>query len=173
MDQPKILFQGQYLNFIREGRWEYVRRNNCSGIISVFPMKEDGTLIFTEQYRMAVHRWVIEFPAGLAGDITGGEDLLQAAQRELEEEVGYRAESFEHVFEGPPSAGLSGETIHFYIARGLQKVGGGGGDGTEDIRVHEIPFSQIDSFLEEKRKEGILIDPKFYAGLYFLGRIKP
>ncbi len=115
----KTLYKGKYLNFIQEGRWEYVKRNNCTGIVSVFPMKEDGTLIFTEQYRTSVHNWVIEFPAGLVGDTEGAdqENLLEGAQRELEEEVGYHADQFIHVFEGPPSAGLSGETIHFYIAK--------------------------------------------------------
>lgn len=166
----KTLYKGKYLNFIQEDRWEYVKRNNCSGIVSVFPMKEDGTLIFTEQYRTAVHHWVIEFPAGLAGDSeeSSQENLLDAAQRELIEEVGYQAENLIHIFEGPPSAGLSGETIHFYLAQGLQKVGLGGGDGSEMIKVHEIPLSEIDTFLAKKTKEGILIDPKFYAGLYFL-----
>lgn len=168
----KTLYQGKYLNFIQEGRWEYVKRNNCTGIVSVFSMKEDGTLIFTEQYRVPLKKWVIEFPAGLAGDTTDAsqEGLIEAAQRELEEEVGYRANELIEVFEGPPSAGLSGETIHFYIAKGLKKVGEGGGDESEQIRVHEVPFSQIDAFLAAKIKDGILIDPKFYAGLYFLGR---
>ncbi len=166
----KTLYQGKYLNFIQEERWEYVKRNNCTGIISVFSMTEDGTLIFTEQYRVPVKKWVIEFPAGLVGDNEGSsqEELIEAAQRELEEEVGYRADELIEVFEGPPSAGLSGETIHFYIAKGLKKVGAGGGDESEQIRVFEVPLAQIDDFLAAKIKAGILIDPKFYAGLYFL-----
>ncbi len=166
----KTLHKGKYLNFIQEDRWEYVKRNNCSGIVSIFPMKEDGTLIFTEQYRVPVKKWVIEFPAGLAGDIEGteNEQLSEAAQRELFEEVGYCAHEFIPLFEGPPSAGLSGETIHFFLTKGLKKVGEGGGDGSENIKVHEVHISEIDSFLKQKIIEGILIDPKFYAGLYFL-----
>lgn len=166
----QTLHKGKYLNFIQEERWEYVKRNNCTGIVSVFSMKEDGTLIFTEQYRVPVKKWVIEFPAGLVGDTADAsqENLIEGAKRELEEEVGYQAENLIEVFEGPPSAGLSGETIHFYIAKGLKKVGKGGGDDSEQIKVHEIPLTQIDDFLNSKIKEGILVDPKFYAGLYFL-----
>ncbi len=166
----KTLYKGKYLNFIQEDRWEYVKRNNCSGIVSVFPMKEDGTLIFIEQYRVPVKKWVIEFPAGLAGDLEGTseEALHEAAQRELFEEVGYCAHEFIPLFEGPPSAGLSGETIHFFLAKNLMKVAEGGGEEGEEIKVHEVHISEIDAFLEKKSKEGILIDPKFYAGLYFL-----
>jgi len=169
----KTLYQGKYLNFIQEDRWEYVKRNNCSGIVSVFSMTKEKVLIFTEQYRMSVHNWVIEFPAGLVGDEGDSQESLEkAALRELEEEVGYTAEKLILLYEGPPSAGLSSETIHFYRAEGLKKVGAGGGCNSEQIIVHEVPFVEIDEFLRKKMAEGKLVDPKFYAGLYFLQNLK-
>ncbi len=166
----QILHQGKFLNFIKEDRWEYVKRNNCSGIVSVFTMTEDKILVFVEQYRVPLKKWVIEFPAGLAGDIPEAteEKLEQAALREMEEEIGYTAEKLTYLFEGPPSAGLSGETIHFFKAEKMKKNGKGGGEDGEEIIVHEVPLQEIDVFLEKKMKEGKLIDPKFYAGLYFL-----
>lgn len=163
-------YEGRFLNFIQEGQWEYVKRNNCSGIVSVFTMTDENILVFTEQYRVPLKKWVIEFPAGLAGDLPhqNREKLEEAALREMQEEIGYSATSLEFLFEGPPSAGLSGETIHFFRAKGMFKTGPGGGEDDEQIIVHEVPLSQIDSFLSQKMKEGKLIDPKFYAGLYFL-----
>lgn len=167
-------YEGRFLNFIQEGQWEYVKRNNCSGIVSVFTMTKENILVFTEQYRVPLKKWVIEFPAGLAGDIPNQsqEKLEQAALREMEEEIGYSAKSLKFLFEGPPSAGLSGEIIHFFKAQEMFKVGEGGGEEDEQIVVHEIPLLQIDEFLVKKIKEGILIDPKFYAGLYFLKRLE-
>ena len=157
----KILYSGKFLNFIQEDRWEYVKRNNCSGIISVFTMTEDQILVFTEQYRVPLQKWVIEFPAGLAGDIPASseEKLEQAALREMEEEIGYTAEKLVYLFEGPPSAGLSGETIHFFKAEGMKKIGPGGGEEGEQIIVHEVPLAKIEEFLVQKMKEGKLIDP--------------
>jgi hypothetical protein len=34
--------------------------------------------------------------------------------------------------------------------------------------VHEVPLEQVEFWLIEKQKEGFLVDPKIYAGLYFL-----
>ena len=44
----------------------------------------------------------------------------------------------------------------------------GGGHGSERITVHEIPLGEVPGWLKKKEKEGVSIDPKVYAGLYFL-----
>jgi ADP-ribose pyrophosphatase len=38
----------------------------------------------------------------------------------------------------------------------------------EDITVHEIPLGEVLAWLEAKGKTGVLIDPKIYAGLFFV-----
>ena len=43
------------------------------------------------------------------------------------------------LFEGPIAVGVSDEMVSFFDARGLTRVGAGGGDDTEDITVHEVP----------------------------------
>ncbi len=164
----KILGEGKYLRLVKEDRWEYVERNNCTGIVSVVPITKDGKIILTEQYRMALKKWVIELPAGLANDTEKKETLEEAALRELEEETGYTAEKLILLFEGPPSAGMSSEIIHYYLAEGLKKVSEGGGDDTEQIRVHAVPRNEIDTWLKQKQKEGCLVDPKMFVGLYCL-----
>ncbi len=70
---------------------------------------------------------------------------------------------------GPTSPGLSTEQVTFVRATGLRKVGAGGGVDQEDITVHEVPLQRITEFLKESSKRGALIDPKIFAGLYFLG----
>jgi ADP-ribose pyrophosphatase len=44
----------------------------------------------------------------------------------------------------------------------------GGGDSTEDIIVHEIPRGHAAGWLLQKSREGYSIDPKLFAGLYFI-----
>ena len=118
---------------------------------------------------------VIELPAGLAGDAPGqaGEDLAQAARRELYEECGYEAGQLELLTEGPPSAGLSSEYISLFKATGLRQTGPGGGDASEAITVHKVPLAEVHAWLEARRGEGLMIDPKVYAGLYFAGIERP
>jgi ADP-ribose pyrophosphatase len=55
---------------------------------------------------------------------------------------------------------------------GLRRIGPGGGVASEDITVHEAPLAGIATWLETKAKAGILIDPKVYAGLFFVRQNK-
>jgi ADP-ribose pyrophosphatase len=163
------LCEGKHLRLVRHDGWEYVERTRASGIVVIVAITEDQKLLFTEQYRLPVARRVIELPAGLAGDIAGAEaeELIGAAQRELREETGYEARRFEFLFEGPPSAGATSEVVSFFLAVGPQRVGRGGGDEGEDIEVHEIAPARACEWLQQKNREGVLVDPKVYAGLYF------
>jgi ADP-ribose pyrophosphatase len=170
-DKPRVLATGRYLTFIDEGGWEYVTRPGVTGIVVIVAVTDDERLVLVEQYRPAVHRHVVELPAGLVGDAAGRqtESLLDAAARELEEETGYRAGEMVALFEGPIAVGVSDETVSFFRARGLSRVGAGGGDDTEEITVHEVPLAELPSFLAAKQAAGLGVDPKIYAGLYLAG----
>jgi len=134
----------------------------------------ENKVLLVEQFRIPVGRPVVEFPAGLVNDRAGdNEDLETAARRELLEETGFEAGTFELVGEGPPSAGLSPELITIFLARDLRKVATGGGDETENIVVHEVPIGEIEAWIASKRRAGCLLDPKVFAGLYFLIRNRP
>ena len=125
-------------------------------------------LVLVEQYRPPIARTVIELPAGLAGDTDEfrGESLETAARRELIEEAGYEALRMTHLVRGVPSPGLTDEVIDLFLAQGLTKTGPGGGDGTEDIVVHEVPVDQTAVWLAKQQERGALIDFKILAGLY-------
>jgi ADP-ribose pyrophosphatase len=170
-DDGTIIAEGTHLRLMRRGNWEYVDRKHTGGIVAIVALTDDGRILLVEQQRHAVNRRCIELPAGLAGDepAARNEPLVAAARRELLEETGYEADSFDLLTEGPPSAGLTTEQISFYRARGLRKVGSGGGDESEAITVHEVPLSGIDRWLAARAVEGLLIDPKIYTGLYFVG----
>ena len=96
--------------------------------------------------------------------------MIETAHRELEEETGYRASRIDFIMAGPSSAGMSNEQVAFVRARGLHRVGPGGGDSTEEIVVHLVPRIGVAAWLAERSAAGYSIDPKLYAGLYFLER---
>jgi ADP-ribose pyrophosphatase len=168
--EQKILARGRYLEFVDESGWEYVRRTGASGVVVIVATTDDGALVLVEQPRIAIHRRAVELPAGLVGDLSGseGESLELAARRELEEETGFRAARWRRLAEGPASVGLSAEMVTFFRATGLTRVGAGGGDDTEDITVHLTPLADVPAFLAEKAAAGAAIDPKVFAGLYFI-----
>ena len=167
--QKKTLCRGKHLHFVVRDGWEYVDRPAISGIVVIVAKTTDGKLLLVEQYRPPVAAKVIELPAGLAGDVRGAEteELIEAAKRELLEETGYVAARWQVLFAGPPSAGVSSEVVTFLAARRLRRVGKGGGEGNERIKVHEVPLSAIDSWLRKRYKRGVLIDAKVYAGIHF------
>lgn len=172
MADIETLYEGDYLRLQRTGTWEFVQRVNARGAVVILAVTPDDELLMVEQPRPALGGPVLELPAGLVGDIVGEEDeaLTVAAARELEEETGYRPARLEYMTGGPPSAGLSSETLWFYRARDLERVGAGGGDDSEDITVHAIALDDVDRWLAAREAEGLPVDPKIYTGLYFIRR---
>jgi ADP-ribose pyrophosphatase len=86
------------------------------GAAAIIPMLDDGQIVMERQWRYAMNRSFLEFPAG---KLNRGEDPLLAAQRELAEETGYRAAQWGRLGEMHPVIAYSTETIHLFIARGL------------------------------------------------------
>jgi len=166
------LHTGRFLALIKEGHWEYAERTNATGAAIIVAVNEEQKLLLVEQYRIPVHAWTIELPAGIIGDEPGSSDEAhaEAARRELQEETGYTAGHIEALTHGPASSGLTSETVTLFLATQLRRVGAGGGVAHEDITVHEVPLSEIHSWLETRAKAGVLVDPKVYTGLYFIGR---
>ena len=172
MTQDLTHFHGRYLNLLERDGWEFASRSNASGVVVLVAVTSDEEIILVEQYRKPVESLVIELPAGLVGDhVEPDESILEAAARELEEETGYAATQLEVLMTCPSSAGMSDEMISFVLAKGLTRVGPGGGDDSEDIEVHIVPLKDVDAWLTRQQAAGKLMDPKIYAGLYWLERM--
>ncbi|HEX3628300.1 MAG TPA: NUDIX hydrolase [Verrucomicrobiae bacterium] len=172
MTDKTVLFTGKFLSLIREGRWEYADRVNATGAAIIAAVTDDGKVLLVEQYRIPVHTRTIEMPAGIIGDEAeySKESHAEAARRELREETGYDAARMEILTTGPASSGLTSEVVTLFRSSGLRKVSAGGGVAHEDIIVHEVPLKEVHSWLEAKVQAGLMIEPKVYAGLYFLLR---
>lgn len=173
MTDEQVLYEGDFLRIKRRDRWEYVERVNARAAVVIVAVTDADELLLVEQPRLPVAASVIELPAGLVGDIAGAEDedLVVAAARELEEETGYQAAELTQLTGGPPSAGLANEHMEFFFARGLIRVGAGGGDDSEDIVPHAIALDSVADWLVQRQSEGVLVDPKVYAGLYFAAQL--
>jgi ADP-ribose pyrophosphatase len=170
MSERTVLFEGRFLRLVRRDGWEWCERVRASGVVGVIAVTPARALILVEQHRPPVDARVIELPAGLAGDLADApeEELVVAARRELMEETGWEADDWALVTDGPASAGLTNERVHLFHATGLRKTGPGGGDGSEDIVVHEIPIDGLLAWLAERRRAGVLHDPKVIAALAVL-----
>jgi ADP-ribose pyrophosphatase len=171
-NDKRIIWQGEHLDLVMRGDWEFVERKNLRGIVCIVPLTDDGQIVLVEQFRPPVDSRVIELPAGLVGDLPGqeAEALETAAHRELQEETGYDAGRMELLFDGVPSAGLCDEHITFFLATKLTKTGPGGGDHNEDITVHETPLDGLLDYLDARTQTGVKVDAKIFSPLYVIAK---
>jgi len=156
---PEVMWEGKYIRAIKRGRWEYASRTRNIGAVAIVA-EIDGKIILVEQPRVATGKRCIELPAGLVGDEDESEGVEATALKELEQETGYTAERIERIGEFYASPGMVSEGFTLVRAHGLTKIGDGGGDSSEDIRVHLVARPGIPAFIEQKRREGFGIDVK-------------
>ena len=162
-----LLYSGQFVNLVRDGRWEYCERVHQTSAAMIFALTDDDCVLLVEEYRPPIRMQSICFPAGLIGD-EAEESPLDAARRELLEETGYEAADIRYLFDGPSSPGITSEFLSFFLATGLRRVAQGGGVNGEHIIVHKIPLSDILPWLDRQRLSGKAIDPRIYAGLFLM-----
>ncbi len=159
-ETEQIVWAGKFITAKVKGKWEYVARSRGIRAAVILAIDEHDHVLLVEQYRVPLGKACLELPAGLIGDDDSApdEDATAAANRELEEETGYRAARMEVLGEFYSSPGMVSESFTLLRARGLERVGPGGGTDGEDITVHRVPVSELASFIESARARGLGID---------------
>jgi ADP-ribose pyrophosphatase len=134
-----------------EGEWECIR--HPGGALAV-PVTPEGKLILLRQYRFAVQRRLLEFPAGT---IEPNEDPFETIQREIEEETGYRAHKWQKLGQFFLAPGYSDEIIYAFLAQDLELLAKPPSqDIDEDIEI--VLFTPQE--LEQAILEGQPVDAK-------------
>src|SRR5919206_2577744 len=108
--------------------------------VGVLPFLDDDRVLMVRQYRYVQgenHRW--EMPTG---GVHPGEDPLAAAQRELQEEVGYSAGRLEWVSTYYTSKSVCDETAHLYLGYDLVPAALRP-DETEFLEIAALPFAEV------------------------------
>ncbi len=108
--------------------------------VGVLPFVDDDHVVMVRQYRYVQkenQRW--EMPTG---GLLAGESPEEAAQRELMEETGYRADTLTWVHSFLTSKSVCDETAHLYVGRSLAKVSASQ-DETEFLETTVLPFAAV------------------------------
>ena len=156
---PEVMWAGKFVRALRRGKWEYASRANDINAVVILS-EHDGKVILVDQPRVAPDCRCVELPAGLVGDEDPNATPESAAVKELEEETGFTAERIERLGTFYASPGMLAESFTLVRAHGVRKIGEGGGDENEDIRVHLVARAEIPNFIEQKRAEGFGVDVK-------------
>jgi ADP-ribose pyrophosphatase len=127
------------------------------GGVTAVPVLDDGRLLLIRQFRYPIGKFILELPAG---KLDTGQPPLEMIQRELEEEIGYRAGALSHESTFYTTPGISNEAIHFFIARNLTKCDQQLEEG-EHITVEAY---SVDECIE-KIRSGEICDGKTIIGI--------
>jgi 8-oxo-dGTP pyrophosphatase MutT (NUDIX family) len=100
------------------------------GAVAILALDEAGRALMIRQYRHPVQRLMWELPAGLRDH--AGEPLVEAAKRELLEETGYQAATWDTLVDHYSSPGFTDERVRVFLARNLQPAG-----DSSYVRTHE------------------------------------
>ncbi len=130
------------------------------GAVAIIPMVDEHTVLLEYQYRYPNHRHYYEIPAG---KLETGEPPLLAAQRELQEETGYRARHWHRLTTLHLCIAYSTEHIEYFLAEGMT-MEGHQRDDEEFLETLSIPLEQAYEWI----RRGIINDAKTVAGLLWL-----
>jgi ADP-ribose pyrophosphatase len=130
------------------------------GAVSVVPLTDDGAVVLVRQYRAAVDRELLEIPAGKRD--VDGEPPEVTARRELEEEVGMRADRLELLAEFYNSPGFCDEHSFVYLARDLTDCDVAAASVEErHMTVEQVPLDDVPALVARAD----IVDAKTIIGL--------
>jgi ADP-ribose diphosphatase len=115
------------------------------GAVLVVPLLDNETVLLIREYAAGTDCYELAFPKG---HIEEGEDMLDAADREIQEEVGYGANKLEHIHSFSIAPGYLSHSTHIVLARELyeHKIPG---DEPEEIEVVPWKLHDIDRLLKQ------------------------
>ncbi len=163
----RTIFQGDIfdvrIDSIRQDDLEYDRDIVIHpGSAVIVPLFDDLTVALVRQYRHAAGQYLLELPAGT---LEKGETPEEAAIRELEEEIGWRAGKIEKLSSFFVSPGFLSEEMHLFIAQNLtesiQNL-----DEDEALTFERLPLTNAILMAAS----GQLRDAKTIAGLFLAAK---
>ncbi|MEU5696139.1 NUDIX hydrolase [Actinosynnema sp. NPDC020468] len=111
------------------------------GAVAVVAVDADGLVTLIHQYRHPLGKRLWELPAGLLD--SAGEHPLEAARRELVEEVGLAAVDWSTLVDVAASPGFTDEVVRVFLARGLTEVERElMGEEEADLEARRVPLDQ-------------------------------
>ena len=165
----EIVFQGKLLDVRRDivtfpnganGIREWIKH---PGAVCCIPILPNGNIALIKQYRYSVRKMMIELPAGKLDKNEAPEDC---AIRELEEEIGYKANKITFLTNIHPAIGFADEKMWLYFAEDLEKTN----QKLDSDELIEIIPTKLEDALEMVWN-GEITDVKTIIGLIWADKV--
>ena len=152
----EVVFQGPLFRVLhdkliepggKKSERDVIRHNGSVVILAIdrSKSKKDPWIVMERQYRHAAKQYLWELPAG---KLDAGEEALAGAQREREEETGYRAKKWKPLVEYYGSPGFLGESMKVFQAEGLM-AGDAHPEDDEEIEFRLVKLSEVVKMIEK------------------------
>ena len=153
------------------GAQRYYRRIPSLGrpAVLIIPMQDSETVLLIREYSAGMHEYQLQLPKG---GIEEGEALLDAANRELKEEVGKGARQLKHINQFSVLPGFMAQKTDIVLAEGLydERLPG---DEPEELEVVPWRLDELHKLVErEDCTEARSIAALYYARDYLIQRIE-
>jgi len=170
--ERKRLYEGKVFNLIVD-QIEYPSGNRSvrevaehpggAVALAAFP---DRHILLVKQYRYPIDAVIYELPAG---KLQPGEDPLVCAQRELEEETGYRAKTWRKLTSIYTTPGFCSEILHIFLATGIEKDVGRQKleEGEQSLKVQLLSIGDAVAMIDR----GEIVDGKTIVGILMGDRL--
>ena len=169
----KVVYQGPLFRVLHDkliepggkpSERDVIRHNGSVVILAIDKSRNanDPWIVMERQYRHAAQQFLWELPAG---KLDAGEDPLAGAQRELEEETGYRARKWQPLIEYYGSPGFLGESMKVFLAEGLL-AGDAHPEDDENIEFRLVKLSEVAKMIEK----GVIKDGKTLCSVLLYAR---
>ena len=155
------LFEGRKIDLYVVGKREFVIH---PGAVVILPLLSDDEVILIRNERFVVNETLWELPAGT---LEPNENPLDAAHRELIEEIGYQANVMDPLFDFYTTPGFCNEKIHAFAAKDLTLVGQNL-DPDEKITAEVLKWGKVMTMI----KDGTIHDSKTIATLLYYSQFK-
>jgi ADP-ribose diphosphatase len=127
----------EFSNGVR--RLYYRMKTRGLGAVIIVPMLDDETVLLAREYAAGLHHYEVGLPKGR---LEPGESIIEAAQREMKEEIGYGANNLKELTQLSLAPGYMTHITHIVLARDLypEKLEG---DEPEELEVVPWPISDL------------------------------
>jgi len=125
------------------------------GAVGIIALDERSVWLTRQPREVVDARASLEIPAGKLDE--PGESPLETAQRELAEEIGKRARSWEEILSFYTSPGFSDERVWLFLATELSDAGSGSAQEDERIDVVQWPLDRLEDAIAESEDAKTLV----------------
>ncbi len=137
--------------------------------VNVVPLTPEGALVCVRQYRVGRREFQLEIPGGMVDPEDA--DAQAAGARELLEETGYAARSWQLLGVCDPNPAIQTNRLHCYLALDCEKVAAQRTDGGEQIEVELVPGAELEArVLRGEITHALVLAALYYQRLHASGR---